>query len=71
MLVFGRYAARDNDEAAFDDAAVYIAIAEEDEKSLLTMEFHEGVRNNAKDQGVVDYCMRRLEETVKTKEESG
>ena len=68
MRVFGRYAARDADVRAYNDAATYILIGTDEERTLLTMEFHEGVRNSAENQGVVDECMRRLEETVKIME---
>ena len=66
MQTYGRYVARDNDQAALDKAVEYMLIADPatDDAQRLTYWFHEGVRNYAKDQNHTDACMSMLQAGV-------
>lgn len=66
MLIFGRYFARDASTKAISDAAEYIAAAaNNEEKRALRIEFHEGVRNNARNEQHVAECMLLLDVLVR------
>lgn len=65
MLRFGIFAARDGSEQAIETAAEYLLLTvDPDERRSLRTEFHEGVRNYARDQGDIEGIMTLLDSTM-------